>query len=178
MTTSAPEEGAVAFSDLVAFTAFTDVAGDALALAVVDELDGIVADSLPDGSRLIKSLGDGHLLWFPSAAVAVMAALRIQSLVRARRLGGEIPLWLRIGIHWGHPTWRGDDILGRDVNIAARVVDAAGAGEVVVTGEAKRAATDRLDDPVDFVEIGPTMMKGLKDPIWLYRAESTPRSTT
>jgi adenylate cyclase len=40
---------------------------------------------------------------------------------------------MRAGIHWGRPRPLGGDFLGIDVNIAARVGDAAKGGEVVVS---------------------------------------------
>ena len=39
-----------------------------------------------------------------------------------------MPMWVRIGMHWGCPRARGDDIVGRDVNLAARDLGARGAG--------------------------------------------------
>jgi class 3 adenylate cyclase len=49
---------------------------------------------------------------------------------------------LRAGLHTGEPRHVGDDYLGVDVNIAARVADAASGGEVLAT-EATLAATDQ-----------------------------------
>jgi class 3 adenylate cyclase len=55
---------------------------------------------------------------------------------------------MRAGIHWGRPRPLGGDFLGVDVNIAARVGDAAKGGEVVVSD----AALDQLD--VQSLEVG------------------------
>jgi adenylate cyclase len=43
---------------------------------------------------------------------------------------------LRAGIHWGRPRKLGGDYLGVDVNVAARVCDAAKAGQVLVSDPA------------------------------------------
>jgi adenylate cyclase len=40
---------------------------------------------------------------------------------------------MRAGVHWGRPRQLGGDYLGIDVNIAARVGDAAKAGQVLVS---------------------------------------------
>jgi class 3 adenylate cyclase len=40
---------------------------------------------------------------------------------------------MRAGIHWGRPRKIGGDYLGVDVNIAARVAEAAKADEVLVS---------------------------------------------
>ena len=45
----------------------------------------------------------------------------------------ELPLWVRIGLHWGQQTVRRPDLVGHDVNVAARIVDVAGPGEVLLS---------------------------------------------
>jgi class 3 adenylate cyclase len=83
----------------------------------------------------------------------------------------EMPLWVRVGGHWGCPTVRGADLVGHDANVAARVADVAAPGELLVS-EALGAA-----DPhggVAFDELGPVMMKGLPEAVSLFRAERDP----
>jgi class 3 adenylate cyclase len=48
---------------------------------------------------------------------------------------------MRAGVHYGRPRRLGGDLLGVDVNIAARVGDAAKAGELLVSD----AALELLD---------------------------------
>jgi class 3 adenylate cyclase len=78
---------------------------------------------------------------------------------------------VRIGVHWGSQTPRGSDLIGHDVNVAARVVDIAGPSEVVVT-EALVAKLGEANLDVDIDELGPVVMKGLPDPIRLFRVEA------
>jgi class 3 adenylate cyclase len=40
---------------------------------------------------------------------------------------------MRVGVHWGSPRKLGGDYLGVDVNIAARVGDAARPGQVLIS---------------------------------------------
>jgi class 3 adenylate cyclase len=54
------------------------------------------------------------------------------------------------------------------VNVAARIVNVAGPGEVVVS-EAAVNALGPLPG-IDFEELGPVMMKGIPEPVRLYRA--------
>jgi adenylate cyclase len=49
---------------------------------------------------------------------------------------------LRAGIHIGHPRRIGGDYLGTDVNIAARVAEAASGGEVLISDSVR----ERLDE--------------------------------
>lgn len=77
--------------------------------------------------RVVKTTGDGLLATFDGPARAVRAALG--SVAAARDLGLEI----RAGVHTGECEMRDDDVGGLAVHIAARVVDVAGPGEVVVS---------------------------------------------
>jgi class 3 adenylate cyclase len=79
----------------------------------------------------------------------------------------EIPWWVRMGLHWGCPRRRGDDIIGRDVNLAARIVDLAGAGEVLCS-EACAAEAGAFDH-IAFEELGPVFVRGIAEPIPILR---------
>ena len=77
---------------------------------------------------------------FGQSGQAVSAALQAQGLLREIKVEGHKPK-LRAGVHQGRPQKVKGDFLGVDVNIAARVGDAAKGGEVLVT-EAARNALD------------------------------------
>ena len=161
--------GAVVFTDIVGFTEFNALRGDAEALELLAVQERIVTDSLPGGARVVKELGDGLLLWFDDACAAIETTLRLQELFEQESAESMLPLWVRIGVHWGTPTRRRDDILGHDVNLAARILDVAGPGEVVLS-EAALDAIGRNLDGVAFEELGPVLMKGIPEPVPLYRA--------
>jgi adenylate cyclase len=162
------DPGAVVFSDLVGFTEFTARAGDDEALRALGVQDRIVDEVLPEGARVVKELGDGLMLWFPDPCLAIVTMLAVLDGFAAAGASGEMPLWVRIGAHWGAPARRGDDLVGHDANVAARIVDVAAPGELLVS-EPLRASGDHV--AVRFDEIGPVMMKGLLDPLRLFRAE-------
>ena len=111
--------GAVMFTDIVGFTEYTALEGDERALALLSVQEEIVAKTLPDGARLVKELGDGLLLWFPEVCAAVMAALELLGRFEDVSQQGDVPLWVRMGMHWGTASRRRDDIVGHDVNVAA-----------------------------------------------------------
>ncbi len=165
-------DGVVLFTDLVAFTAFTAAAGDEAALEVLTGTEKTLIDTLPADARLVKTLGDGAMLWFPSAAQAVSTALDLQRRFIADNSRGEMPVWVRIGGHFGSQTTYGHDLVGHAVNLAARISDQAGPGEVLVSEATVTAIGDALGDSVDFLPVGPTTMKGIPEPVWLYRAVS------
>lgn len=165
-----PVEGAIAFTDLVGFTEYTATRGDRDALSVLGTQDSIVRAALPDGARVVKELGDGLLLFLPNSDIAIAACLAILDGFERASAADEMPLWVRAGLHWGRPSRRGHDLVGHDVNVAARIVDVAAPGELLCSGSMLDAAASS-DDAVEFVELGPVMMKGIPEPIDLYRVE-------
>ena len=70
----------------------------------------------------------------------------------------------------GRQTCRGDDLIGHDVNVASRIMNLANSGEVLASEDTVVRADDRLPD-VDFEQLGPVVMKGIPNPINLFRAE-------
>ena len=85
---------------------------------------------------------------------------------------GDDPTFVRIGGHWGSPRRRGDDFVGKVVNLAARIVDLAGAGEVLVSEALLDAAGDLSPLHAHAHELGPVFVKGVPDPVALYRVEA------
>ncbi len=128
------EEVAILFTDLVGFSSWALQAGDEAALELLREVSAVVEPAIREHEgRIVKRLGDGHMAVFPDAETAVAAALEIQhQLAEAEAVDGHRPR-LRAGVHLGRPRRLGGDYLGVDVNVAARVADAAKAGEVLVS---------------------------------------------
>ena len=77
-----------------------------------------------------------------------------------------------IGIHAGETVETDDGYVGSPVNIAARICSKAGAGEVLVS-ETVRALTRTLL-PVEFQPRGRPNLKGVAEPMALYRVVETP----
>jgi adenylate cyclase len=160
--------GAIVFTDLVGFTEFTATSGDDAAVELLAVQDRIVTSLLPTDARIVKELGDGLMLYFPAACGAVTTMLDVLDAFAASADRDEMPLWVRVGGHWGCPTLRGADLVGHDANVAARVADVAAPGELLVS-EALVQADDH--GGVAFDELGPVVMKGLPEPVSLFRAE-------
>ena len=79
----------------------------------------------------MKHTGDGFLALYAGPANAVKSGLAFLALVE------ETGLSIRTGIHTGEIEIIGEDIGGVGVHITARVMDAADAGEVVVSSTVK-----------------------------------------
>lgn len=132
---------AILFTDLVGFSSWALEAGDDVALTLLrrvgDEEDRAIA--LNEGA-VVKRLGDGVMAVFGQPEQAVRAAIDLRRSVALIEVAGHTPE-LRAGIHVGRPRKIGNDYLGVDVNVAARVADAAGPGEILVS----ESVCDRLD---------------------------------
>jgi adenylate cyclase len=162
---------AILFTDLVGFTAYTDAHGDRAAVDVLDRQSGIVDAGLAGRGRVVKELGDGLMLWFESGSTGVEAACDILASVAAARDAIDFPLAVRMGMHLGEVIERGEDYIGQTVNIAARVSDLAGPGELLATEQVVRSL-DGHPHRRAFRPVGPTRVKGVGAPIWLHRLES------
>lgn len=123
----------IMFADIVGFSAWALEAGDERALELLRAVDQtLVAAIEPQGGRVVKRLGDGMMATFVSAQGALEAAHEAHGSAARITVDGHSPR-LRIGLHVGRPRKLGGDFFGVDVNIAARVGAAAGAGEVLVS---------------------------------------------
>jgi adenylate cyclase len=160
-------DGVIVFTDIVGFTELTDTHGDEYALALLERQEELVRDALPECGRVVKELGDGLLLWFDDPCEALRTCLALQ-LRFERESADPLPLWVRIGMHWGSPRRRGDDIIGRDVNLAARIVDLAAPGEVLCS----ESTAERVGviDGIAYEPLGPVVVRGFADPVPLVRA--------
>jgi adenylate cyclase len=161
--------GAIVFTDLAGFTEFTAIRGDEAALELLGVQDRLVGDLIEGRGRVVKELGDGLMLWFDDACHAVEAALALQERFDEQSAKDNLPLWVRIGVHYGQAAQRGSDLVGHDVNVAARVADLAAPGEVLISEAAAERVAERMEG-VWCEEMGPTVMKGLPEPVGIYRA--------
>jgi len=81
---------------------------------------------------------------FPSAQLAFDAVCAAQRNLDDVEVAGYRPL-IRAGIHTGRPRSLGGDYLGVDVNIAARLAERAGGGEILMSDTAvAQLDTDRV----------------------------------
>ncbi|MGH2981439.1 MAG: adenylate/guanylate cyclase domain-containing protein [Solirubrobacterales bacterium] len=138
-------ELAILFTDLVDFSDWSLRAGDTAAVDLLREVGAAIEPAVTDhGGVVVKRLGDGLMAAFDDPVAAVAAALEACEAIEAIEAieaGGYRPR-MRAGIHIGRPRRLGDDYLGADVNIAARVAEAASGGEVLVSDSVR----ERLDE--------------------------------
>jgi adenylate cyclase len=153
------------FADLVGFTAFTERVGDETAADAAVAFQSTAA-RLAAGydCEVVKSLGDAVMIHGSSAARVVALALRI-----ARELGDE--RWcppVRMGVHSGTAVRRGGDWYGSTVNVAARLTDAAAAGEVLISLTTRELIASSA--PMTIADRGARSFKNVGAPVGVFAA--------
>ncbi len=116
--------------------------------------------------KLVKTIGDEALCLFPAAAHAIEAAIAMQKAVAGRFFVGSDALAIRIGLFHGEVVIEPDDIFGDGVNVAARLVALANAGQILTDRSSlDEAMTSTTPLPVSWRELGPIAVKGKSEPL-------------
>ena len=124
---------AIVFTDLAGFSSWALRVGDDPAIALLrDVVDAIEPPMLARRGEVVKRLGDGLMAAFWDAPSATAAAFEAHERVSSLEVVDYVPS-LRTGIHLGRPRKIGGDYFGVDVNIAARLAEAAQPDEVLVS---------------------------------------------
>lgn len=136
----------IVFVDVAAFMAITAKRGDEAAIELLSTLEGIIERRIRAvKGEYVKRLGDGFLLAFPSASQAVRGAASIRDGVHRQRVSDStFDLNIRIAVHSGEPLIDQADLIGFDVNLAARLLDHCDPDDVVVSASARELAVRRL----------------------------------
>jgi class 3 adenylate cyclase len=145
----ANQEVTIVFTDLVGFSNWSLHAGDDATLKLLRRVArAIEAPLLDAGGHIVKRMGDGAMAVFADPLVAVGAVLEAKRALKSVDVDGYKPR-MRVGIHTGRPQRLAADWLGVDVNVAARVMERATRGGVMVSG----TTLDQLG-PDDLVTLG------------------------
>ena len=126
---------AILFADLCGFTEYTWRHGDERGADLATDFHRrvrVLAEE--EGCRVIKSIGDAVMVQSADCCVALRLAYRIVAL---GQIGSYPPI--RAGLDSGPVVEREGDWYGSTVNAAARVADAAGPGELLLTERARDA---------------------------------------
>ena len=111
----------------------------------------------------VKSLGDGFLVLFDGPARAIHCA---QAITEA-----TIPLGIQVraGLHAGEVERTEADVLGIAVHLAARIMDTAGAGEVVISRTVKDLVAGT---GIEFDDAGEHSLKGIGEKWQLFKVRT------
>ena len=154
----------IMFSDIVNSSRLATAMGDRMWAATVRKHLALVEEIVTEhNGQVVKSLGDGAMSNFATARDALAAAAAIQR--RNAAESGEPPLVLRIGLHCGDVIRTKDDFFGSVVNMAARISDVAGPGEIRVSDAVRLMAGEgwAFEEPLQMP------LKGLEGEHLLFR---------
>ena len=162
------DEVTLVFTDLVGFSTWSLGAGDEATLRLLRRVAQVVEPPLLEaGGHIVKRMGDGLMAVFADPTVAVRAVLVARDAVRTVDVDGFTPR-MRVGVHTGRPQRLGSDWLGIDVNLAARVMERATRGELVVS----EATLDQIV-PEELERLRVTA-KRLRKPVFAAKPEGVP----
>jgi adenylate cyclase len=118
------------------------------------------------GGRVVKTMGDGLLLEFPSAVNATQCAIEVQRAMLGRNadIADERHIAFRIGINLGEIIFDPDgDIHGDGVNVAARLEALANPGGICLSDKIHAEIHGRIDQT--FTDGGEQAMKNIAQPV-------------
>jgi class 3 adenylate cyclase len=134
------------------------------------------------GGVIVNTAGDSVIAEFGSAADCVKCARDIQAEIQ--RLndgeGKDWPMQFRIGLNVGDVIINGTDRLGEGVNIAARIEGQADPGGVMMSGSLydQISADSAFLRELGIEALGDRKLKGISDPVRLYRVTRLDDSIT
>jgi adenylate cyclase len=155
------QEITVCFVDMVGFTRLGAQIDPEELGGLASKLAELANDVTEPPVRLVKTIGDAAMFVSPEPGPLVSVALSLIEAVEA----ADLPT-LRAGVAFGTALARAGDYYGHAVNLASRVTGVARPGAVLCTQEVRDAAPDDFD----WSFARKHKLKGMKDPVSLYRA--------
>jgi class 3 adenylate cyclase len=151
----------VMFTDIANSTGLTEDLGDDEWSRILSAHRELVRNLfIGHGGEVVGTQGDGCLGRFPTPAEAVLCAVELQREIAQTRSDTHFPMQIRIGIHAGEAVEDDGDLVGRVVNVAARVTAETKPGEILVT----EPVADYLGGQLRFEDRGLRELRGLTQP--------------
>jgi len=172
-TNGTPTHHTFLFIDIVGFTSITEREGDHGAAEIATTLLRVASHtSASMGAQVVKSIGDAVMVRTDSASEGLAVALRL------RRELASIPGFPQIhaGIHSGPAVCVEGDWYGNTVNLASRIADEAGAGEILCSATTLAAAGAEWSER--FVDCGERTFRNATPQLGVFSADhKAPRYT-
>jgi class 3 adenylate cyclase len=160
---------AIVFTDVVNFSARVQAA-EVTTLSLLEQDFAVMTKCCEQHSGwMLKSTGDGLLLYFSSAVNAVGCALEIQRgfAQRAQTSPADQTLTHRVGVHLGDIFVKDQDVMGDGVNIASRLQAVADPGGICISQTVYDVVKNKLALEVD--RLPARELKNIAEPIPMYR---------
>jgi len=159
---------AIMFTDIVGFT---KIMGDdeTTALSILENQQSLINPIVEQHKgKIIKKMGDGLLIEFPSTVEAVECATQMQDSIKSyNKSDDNIEFHIRIGLHLGDVVVLGDDILGDGVNIASRIEPLASPDGICITDAVYQSVKSKLK--LDAKRIDEVDLKNIDDKYTIYK---------
>jgi class 3 adenylate cyclase len=174
-TTGHRRLAAVLFADLTGFTELVETVEPEIVYQVVRPLmDDLVAIAGRYGGEIQQVLGDGFMCVFglhdtlgDEAERAVLAGLALVAAGGTEFVRPSVHAGVEYGEVFVTPSWppAGYGVWGRAVNLAKRLCDLAGAGELQIGPK----AYGRAGRPVPQAQTSHARLKGVRQPVLTHR---------
>ena len=154
----------ILFTDIVGSTERAKQLGDKAWRELLQAHDATVRrEILRFRGNEVKSLGDGFLAVFDGPARAIRCAKAITEAM------APLGIQIRAGLHTGEVERSESDVLGIAVHLAARIMDTAIAGEVVISRTVKDLVAG---SGIELDDAGEHSLKGLEEKWHLFRVRA------
>jgi class 3 adenylate cyclase len=161
-----PSLRTILFSDMEESTALTQRLGDDGMMEVLRVHNEVLRDAIAaGGGREVKHTGDGIMASFAAASRAVECAIAAQRAFQAHNnKHPSLQLQVRIGLTAGEPVVDGQDLFGASVQLAKRISEVAGPGQIFVSNVIQELC---LGKQITFLDAGEHPLKGFDQPFHL-----------
>lgn len=162
-------DATVLFADLAGYSALTEAHGDESAADLLARFYAIARAAVGADGRLVKTIGDAVMIVAGDPSAASSIAVRLAS---AAHTEPSFPA-VRIGLHAGPVVERDGDVFGATVNLAARVVAHARAGQILCTSQVVQALAE-AGAPAR--ACGSASFKNITEPVQLFEIDASDSS--
>jgi predicted ATPase/class 3 adenylate cyclase len=152
------------FTDIEGSTKLIQRLGDRFRV-VVDEPGRILRDAMAAGAgHEVGTEGDSFFAVFPTPQGALRAAVHAQQGLAGHAWPEGHAVRVRMGLHTGEGVLGGDNYMGLDVHVAARIAAAAHGGQVLVSESTRNEVQHALPGNVELRDLGRHRLKDIERP--------------
>jgi len=157
----------ILFTDMEGSTTLTQRIGDDKAQEILRNHNAIIRNAVNiQGGKEIKHTGDGVMVSFPSASLAILCAILVQmGIDQYNQANPDNPIHVRIGLNTGEAIAEEQDLFGTAVQLGARICAHAEPGQILASDVVRQLVAGK---DFQFVDCGETTLHGFKEPVRLY----------
>jgi predicted ATPase/class 3 adenylate cyclase len=156
---------------------FTDIEGSTKLLRrlgdsyrdVISQHHRILREAIAHGEGVeVGTEGDAFFAVFLSPAGALATAVQAQRGLAAAQWPGEQDVRVRMGLHTGQAVLVGEDYMGLDIHLAARIAAAAHGGQILLSETVRHLVADAVPNGVSVRDLGRHRLKDIERPVHLW----------